>query len=95
MHAAAARSTVPVPGQVTNTFFSLQTHPHTLKAASAFALGFTSLLPDRHMIMRINTGALMACTFHVDVNGGSLLAGLLQTDVATHVRGMGLGNVQR
>lgn len=34
-------------------------------------------------------------TFHVDVNGGFLLGALLQTDVATHVRRLSLGDVQR
>lgn len=47
------------------------------------------------MLTGFSSGAFMAFTFHVDVNGGSLLAGLLQADVATHLRGMSLGNVQR
>lgn len=56
MHAVAAESTVPVPGQVKKHLFfpSLQTHPHTdlvcvvKNSIFIFALDFTSPLPNKH-----------------------------------------------
>lgn len=100
MHTVAALSTLPVLGQVTNTLFPANTPTRTSSMCSGkqhlhYALGFTSFLPNTHMLTGFGRGALMAFTFHVDVNGGSLLAGLLQADVAAHVSGMSLGNVQR
>lgn len=99
MHTVAALSTLPVLGQVTNTHFPANTPTHPSSTCSGkqhlhYALGFTSFLLNTHMLTGFSSGALMAFTFHVDVNGGSLLAGLLQADVATHVSGMSLGNVQ-